>query len=201
MTQTTFPRSLVIFCSVLSLIVGGVIGYFTPHPQGRPITVITPEPTATPTPTPTPGPLRVYVSGAVQKPDVYYLPVGSLVKDAILAAGGPTTDADLDRINLARELQDQQQIYVPRVGEEESVPPISEGVPVRTESDRPLVNINTATAEELQQLPRVGPTLAQRIVAYREMYGPFKSVEEIMQVSGIGETLFSAIRDLITVGP
>ncbi|MGQ9468181.1 MAG: SLBB domain-containing protein [Anaerolineae bacterium] len=99
-----------------SLIAGGIIGYFTPHPRGRPITVITPEPTATPTPTPTPAPLRVYVTGAVQAPDVYLLPVGSLVKDAVLAAGGPAPDADLDRINLARQLEDQQQIYVPRRG-------------------------------------------------------------------------------------
>lgn len=195
-------RSLLIFCSVVSLIVGGVIGYFTPRPRTAPITIITPEPTATPTPTPTPAPLRVYVTGAVQAPDVYYLTVGSLVRDAVLAAGGPAPDADLERINLARQLQDQQQIYIPRKGEEPPVPTISDGVPVGTSSaDQPLVNINTATVEELQQLPRVGPALAQRIVAYREMYGPFKSIEDVMQVPGIGEALFAAIRDSITVGP
>ncbi len=194
-------RSLLVFCSVLSLIAGAVIGYFTPHPRSRPITVTTPDPTPTPTPTPTPAPLRVYVSGAVQTPDVYLLPPGSLVRDAVRAAGGPAPDADLDRINLARELQDQQQIYVPRRGEESPIPTISEGVPTRTTAARPLVNINTATAEELQQLPRVGPSLAQRIIAYREMYGPFKTPEDLMQVPGIGEGIFAAIRDYITVGP
>lgn len=196
-------RGLLVFCSVLSLIVGGIIGYFTPHPRGRPITVITPEPTATPTPTPTPAPLRVYVTGAVQVPDVYYLPVGSLVKDAIYAAGGPAPDADLERINLAQELLDQQQVCVPRQGAELPVPVISEGVPVQTPSAAPQarVNINIATVENLQQLPRVGPVLAQRIVAYREMYGPFKSIEDLMKVSGIGEAIFAAIRDYITVGP
>lgn len=196
-------RGLLIFCSVVSLIVGGVIGYFTPRPRAAPITVITPEPTATPTPTPTPAPLRVYVTGAVQAPDVYYLPVGSLVRDAVLAAGGPAPDADLERINLARELQDQQQVYVPRKGEEPPVPVISEGVPVQaaSASARARVNINTATVEELQQLPRVGPALAQRIAAYREMYGPFRRIEDLMQVSGIGEAIFAAIRDYITVGP
>jgi len=194
-------RSLLVFCSVLSLIVGALIGYFTPHPRGRPITVTTPEPTPTPTPTPTPAPLRVYVSGAVQSPDVYLLPPGSLVRDAIRAAGGPAPEADLDRINLARELSDQQQVYVPRKGEENPVPTLSEGVPTRTESTAPRININTATVEELQQLPRVGPSLAQRIVAYREMYGPFKTPEDLMQVSGIGEAIFAAIRDYITVGP
>jgi hypothetical protein len=122
-------RSLLVFCSVLSLIVGALIGYFTPHPRGRPITVTTPEPTPTPTPTPTPAPLRVYVSGAVQAPDVYLLPPGSLVRDAIRAAGGPAPEADLDRINLARELSDQQQVYVPRKGEENPVPPSPKASP------------------------------------------------------------------------
>jgi competence protein ComEA len=163
--------------------------------------VITPDPTPPPTPTPTPAPLRVYVSGAVQTPEVYFLPPGSLVRDAIRAAGGPAPDADLNRINLARELSDQQQIYVPRRGEENPVPVISEGVPARTASTRPLININTATVEELQELPRVGPALAQRIVAYREMYGPFQTPEDLMRVSGIGESIFAAIRDYITVGP
>ena len=201
MGPSGLSRSLLVFCSVLSLIVGAVIGYFTPRPRGRPITVVTPDPTPTPTPTPTPAPLRVYVSGAVQVPEVYVLPPGSLVRDAVRAAGGPAPDADLDRINLARELQDQQHIYVPRRGEENPVPTISEGVPNRPASARLLININTATAEELQGLPRVGPALAQRIVAYREMYGPFKTPEDLMRVSGIGESIFAAIRDYITVGP
>ncbi|MFN3763823.1 MAG: helix-hairpin-helix domain-containing protein [Anaerolineae bacterium] len=201
MGPSGLSRSLLVFCSVLSLIAGAVIGYFTPHPRGRPITVTTPDPTPTPTPTPTPAPLRVYVSGAVQAPEVYLLPPGSLVRDAVRAAGGPTADADLDRINLARELQDQQHVYVPRRGEENLIPPISEGVPAPTAPARLRININTATAEELQQLPRVGPGLAQRIVAYREMYGPFKAPEDLMRVSGIGESIFAAIRDYITVGP
>ncbi|MCS7177934.1 MAG: helix-hairpin-helix domain-containing protein [Anaerolineae bacterium] len=129
------------------------------------------------------------------------LPPGSLVRDAVQAAGGPAPDADLDRINLARELQDQQHIHVPRRGEEHPVPTISEGVPASPASAQPLININTATAEELQKLPRVGPALAQRIVAYREMYGPFQTLEDLMQVPGIGEGIFAAIRDYITVGP
>jgi len=98
-------------------------------------------------------------------------------------------------------LLDQQQIYVLRIREEATIPTISGGVPSRSASAEPVVNINTATAEELQQLPRIGPALAQRIVAYREMYGPFRNIEDIMQVSGIGEAIFNAIRDYITVGP
>ncbi|RME34111.1 MAG: hypothetical protein D6793_08900 [Thermoflexia bacterium] len=124
-----------------------------------------------------------------------------MVRDAVRAAGGPAPDADLDRINLARELSDQQQIYVPRKGEANPIPVISGEVPTRAASSQPLININTATVEELQRLPRVGPALAQRIVAYREMYGPFRTPEDLMQVPGIGEAIFAAIRDYITVGP
>lgn len=80
MPQSGISRSLLVFCSVLSPIVGGVIGYFTPHPKGLPITVITPDSTPMPTSTPTPTPLRVYVSGVVQNPAVYRLPPGSLVE-------------------------------------------------------------------------------------------------------------------------
>jgi len=194
---TVRHRSLIVLCSVLSLIAGGLIGFFTPHPQGRPVAVITPDPTATPLPTPTPGPLRVYVCGAVAAPAVYRLPPGSLVEDAVRAAGGPTAEADMDRINLARELVDQQQVYVPRAGEGEPPPPLSGGV---APSEEPLIDINTADADELETLPRIGPTTAQRIVEYRETYGPFEDVEDILEVPGIGPATFEGIRDLITTG-
>lgn len=187
-------RSLLVLCSVLSLVSGGLIGFFTPHPQGRPVTVITPDPTATPLPTPTPSPLRVYVSGAVVNPAVYRLPPGSLVEDAVRAAGGPASDADLDRVNLARELLDQQQVYVPRVGEGSTQPTLSGGIAAPGE---PLININTATAAELEMLPHIGPTTAQRIVEYRETYGPFETIEEIMEVPGVGRATYEEIRDRI----
>ncbi|MBN1953741.1 MAG: helix-hairpin-helix domain-containing protein [Anaerolineae bacterium] len=189
-------RSVLILCSTLSLVTGGLIGFFTPHPQRPPLAVATPEPTPTPTPTATPSPLRIYVSGAVMAPAVYRLPPGSLVEDAIRAAGGAAVSADLDHVNLAQELSDQQQVYVPAQGEIDALPQLPDPVP--PDSTRAL-NINTATVEELERLPQVGPTTAQRIVEYRETYGPFAAIEEIMQVPGIGPATFEQICDQITI--
>lgn len=167
------------------------------RPRPAPIEVITPVPTATPEPrsSPTPAPLRVYVSGAVRQPDVYLLPSGSIVKEALAAAGGPTEEADLDRLNLAIELHDQQQVHVPRRGEPAVVPG---GADSGGPSASGPININTATVEELDALPGVGPAIAGRIVEYREAYGAFTAIEEIMEVKGIGPATFEEIKDLIT---
>jgi competence protein ComEA len=151
-------------------------------------------------PSPTPSPLRVYISGAVASADVYQLPPGSIVKDALLAAGGAAADADLDRINLAAQVTDGQHVYVPHAGE--AVPvvaPPGQPVPGSTAGGAAgRLNINTATAEELETLPGIGPSLAARIVAHREARGPFSVPEDITQVSGIGPATFEKIRELIT---
>lgn len=195
-------RGYVIIFSVLSLIVGGVVGYFIPHPQSSaPIIVSTPSPTLTPPPSPTLAPIRIHVSGAVRQPAVYELPPGSIVQDAVDAAGGPAPDADLDHINLALELQDQQQVYVPCQGETKPPPPVSGGETGSGGSAGALVNINTATTVELETLPRIGPVTAQRIVDYREANGSFESIEDIEDVPGIGPATFEGLKDLITVGP
>jgi competence protein ComEA len=144
--------------------------------------------------------MRVHVSGAVRAPAVYRLPPGSIVQDAVDAAGGPAADADLERINLAVELRDQQQVYVPRKGEAEPQPPISGGESGGEEPAGALVNVNTATAAELETLPRIGPAMAQRIIEYREANGPFGSIEDIQNVPGIGPATFEGLKDLITVG-
>jgi len=195
-------RAQVILGAVLGLIMGGMVGYFTPHPAPPPpITVSTPLPTATPLPTSTPAPIRVYITGAVSQPAVYSLPPGSIVQDALQAAGGPTGDADLERINLAQELRDQQQVYIPRRGETASRSLISGGNSDSNSTGSGLVNINTASAAELETLPRVGPSTAQRIIAYRQEHGPFATIEEIQNVSGIGPATFEQLKDLITTGP
>ena len=190
-------RGLVVGILVLAIAGGGVALWLNrPHPA--PIEVITPLPSPTPEPysSPTPAPLRVYISGAVTRPDVYLLPPGSIVKDALEAAGGPTKEADLDRLNLAIELHDQQQVHVPRQGEAALAPGAADLVEASASGP---ININTATAEELDALPGVGPAIAGRIVDYREAYGPFATIEEIMEVKGIGPATFEEIRDLITV--
>ena len=192
---------------VLVVVTGaGGLFYLLKRPQPAPIILLTPVPSATPspTPTPTPAPVRVYVTGAVQAPDVYLLLPGSIVKDAIAAAGGSTADADLDRINLAVQLADQQQVHVPRRGEGTlPVPPpaadagSAEERPATPSAASPL-NINTASTSELEALPGIGPAFAQRIVDYREQNGPFVTVEQLTEVKGIGPATLAKLEGLIT---
>lgn len=168
-------------------------------PSPRPIVVLTPtpEPSPTPSPTATPTPVVVYVSGAVVHPGVYTLPAGARVADALAAAGGATPEADLAHLNLARRLRDEEQVYVPRQGEP-TLPPAT-GVPSSNSATPGKVNINTADVAELDTLPGIGPGYAQRIVAYREQHGPFRTIEDLQKVPGIGPATFARVRDLITV--
>ena len=183
---------------LLNLVFLGGIFFFWRRPEPEPISILPPEPTATPLPTPTHRPLRVYVSGAVAHPDVYELPSDSIVKDAIEAAGGPSGEADLNCVNLAQRVHDEEQIYVPQKGEESPpVRPLSLPSPSKQESGK--VNINTATAEELSTLPGIGPTKAQSIIDYRTVKGPFQAIEDIKNVRGIGDATFEKLKDKIAV--
>jgi len=153
------------------------------------------DPAAT---TGTPATIQVYVSGAVKHPDVYTLPARCIVKDAMLAAGGPAEDADLDRINLAAPLSDGMQIHFPRKGE--AAPAPGGSGPGGAPASGP-VNINTATLDQLDTLPGIGPSIGQSIIDYRTANGPFKTIEQIKDVKGIGDALFEKIKNSITVGP
>jgi competence protein ComEA len=187
---------VILFMAVVVLVLTGVVAlrFLKPAPNPLQLATVTPPPTPSPEATPTPRPLRVYVSGAVQAPDVYALPPDSIVKDALTAAGGPSDEADLDRINLASPLADGQHVYVPSLGEDN--PPIQP--PSGQRSGGLKVNINTADTVALETLPGIGPTIAGRIVDYRQANGPFSTIEEIMDVSGIGPATFEGIRDLIS---
>ena len=172
--------------------------------------------------------VRVHVAGAVNNPGVYTLPAQGRAVDAIAAASGAAADADLDRVNLAGALSDGVQIYVPHRGETAAPAQIqpnggtanagqanaangaSQGgtqpQPARTlipagsaQKGSTPVNINTATAEELQSLPRIGPAMAQRIIAWREAHGGFRSVDELDAVPGIGPSMLENLRPLVTV--
>jgi len=149
-----------------------------------------------PPPTSTPAPIRVYVSGAINLPDVYSLPAGSIARDAITAAGGPLPDADLNRVNLAQSLSDGQQIYVPRVGEAAVIEP---GAGAAASVPAGPININTATQAQLESLPHIGPAIAARIIQYRDEHGPFARIEDIQNVPGIGPATFADIQALITI--
>ena len=188
-------RGYILITLINLVILGGVL-IFLRRPQPPELTITSPPPTATPLPTPTPRPLRVYVSGAVAQPDVYHLPADSIVKDAIEAAGGATSEADLDRINLALSLADGQHIYVPRPGEENPhVSPPTEPSRAGGFTTGGKININTASQSELETLPGIGPSKAQGIIEKR----PYSTIEEIKEVPGIGEATFQQIKDLITV--
>jgi competence protein ComEA len=176
-------RGYILIILINFILTGGAVILLN-RPEPTPIVI------SEPPPTPTPRPILVYVSGAVENPDVYPLQAEAIVKEAIQAAGGATEEADLERINLAKKVHDGEHIHVPKIGEDVG-PLMSE------ESDR--ININTATLEELDSLPGIGPVYAQRIVEYRTQKGPFKTIEEIMNVPGIGEKMFEKIKDLITV--
>jgi competence protein ComEA len=142
--------------------------------------------------------VAVHIGGAVKSPGLYYLDSNSRVADAIEKAGGPASDADLDSINLASHITDGMKVLVPsKTGQINN-----EGAMSLASSNSNLpgkININTASSKELEELPGIGEVLAQRIVSYRETNGPFKSIEDLKKVSGIGERKFEAIKDLIVV--
>lgn len=146
--------------------------------------------------TPASGEVVVHVAGAVSAPGVYTLPADSRVDDAVRAAGA-TADADLSQLNLAQKLADGQKITVPAAGETPA--PADNAAPSDSSQSGALININTATQEELETLPSIGEVRAQAIIAYREEHGGFRTTDELMEVSGIGEKIFADIAPHITV--
>ncbi len=155
---------------------------------------------ATPSPPP-PKVLVVHVTGQVTTPGVYEVPEGSRVKDAIRAAAGPKDPADLDALNLAAPVGDGQKIRVPKPGEafpaEDAAAEATVGGGAGAASGK--VDLNQATAAELEELPGVGPVLAQRILEYRRAKGAFKSPRQLMEVSGFGPKRYESLKDLISV--
>jgi competence protein ComEA len=152
--------------------------------EGRPIVLNTPA---------DPPGVRVSVRGAVRAPGIYKLAPGSIVQDAVSAAGGFLPNGDSSRLNLAASVVDGQELRIPF-----QTPTPGAGTP--SPADSPAgrkINLNTATLEELDSLPGIGPVLAQRIIDYREANGPFQSVDDLLRVKGIGLSLLEQIRDLV----
>ena len=152
-------------------------------PQG--IEVVLPTPTVAPT-------LQVYLTGAVARPGVYAFNQGDRLDDLLREAGGVTDAADLERLNLALRLRDEDHIHVATVGET---------VPASTQTGEAptLLNLNTATQEELEGLPGIGEVRASAIIAHRESHGGFDSLEELLQISGIGSATLIGILDQVTL--
>jgi len=213
-------RAYALVLAVMCLVVGAWIGMAMTREQVHPGDVLTPPPywgqvcvpdarveggevglpisvwPAAPHPTAAAAPLRVYVSGAVAQPGVITLPPASLLADALDAVGGATHDADLDSVNLAAPLTDNQHVLIPRRVATQQ--PAAEAVPTPVPVEA-RVNINTASAAELETLPHIGPAMAQRIIAYRETHGPFAQIEDIQNVEGIGPTRYRDLAPLIVV--
>ena len=185
---------LLLFAAVL----GGTVLLFQRREPAT-ITITTP----TPRPTPTTATILVDVRGAVNKPDVYSLAVGSRVQDALTLAGDVLPNADTRALNLARKLNDGEQLYILNIGEATPIPPAvsPRGTASRTPTLAPLgkININTATLNELDVLPGIGPAIGQRIIDYRSQNGDFKKLDDIKKVRGIADVMFEQIKDLITL--
>jgi competence protein ComEA len=193
-------------------VLAGALVFISRRPAGEPIVL---------QPAPTKAPIAVHVIGAVPRPGLYEFAEGARVQDAIDAAGGLLAQSSVEALNLAAPLEDGKQLVVPFADgtevttaseegqvvlpsstESEVSPPFdfsSESETPVAESNGELVNLNTATLDELNSLPGIGPTLAQRIIDYRTQNGNFSTIEDLMNVSGIGVSTFEEIKNLITV--
>ncbi|MBN1666708.1 MAG: ComEA family DNA-binding protein [Anaerolineales bacterium] len=181
---------------LLGMLGAGAILLSSQPPRGSAIALLPP---------PTPAPLMIHVSGAVNQPGVYALAAGSRVVEAIDKAGGFRPDADQNALNLAGQLQDGERLFVPIKPTVQPTASITNLLPASGPTLPPattaagLININTASQEQLESLPGIGPVTAQKIITYRQENGPFTSIDAIQLVSGIGPVTFEKIQALITI--
>lgn len=196
---------------LLGLVTAAVVGWSVLRPSAPPPELTLPQvsttavaPTSS-TPEVSTG-VVVHAAGAVTRPGLYHLPVEARVADLLEAAGGLTAAADPGRVNLAAPLADGQRVYVVATGEL-APPPVdgpagggpTEGGADGSAEDAAMVNVNTADATELESLPGVGPVTAEAIIAHREENGPFTSVDQLLDVNGIGDAKLAAMRDRVTL--
>jgi competence protein ComEA len=187
------------------LVAVGLVALLLRPPGGSAAEVTLPQAgtAADPATTTTTAPPQVvaHAAGAVQAPGIYRLDPGSRAADLVAAAGGATPDADVQRLNLAAPVADGERVYVPRVGEA-APPPAAGGGGEAAGGDGAEggpVDLNTATAEQLEELPGVGPAIAAAIIDERERRGRFATVDDLLDVRGIGEARLEQLRDLVTV--
>jgi competence protein ComEA len=179
----------------IGLIVAGLLYLTIRAPVGEPVGLL---------PLPSPEPIFVYVSGAVQRPGVYRLPSDCRLVDAVQQAGGFLLDADISQINLAKKMEDGEQIVIPG-GSDLPTPQLTIGGDGLLFTPTPPagqpINLNTASAEELDLLPGIGATAAQKIVEYRQENGAFTRLEDLLKVPGIGPSVLEQIRGMVVIGP
>lgn len=143
----------------------------------------------------------IHVAGAVYNSGIKKLSENSRIADAIEAAGGLTSDANINNINLAQKIADGQKIYIPSINDDE----ITEQIIIQDTQENnslfnsAIININTATQTELETLPGIGPSMASKIIEYRKENGSFKDIEDLKNVSGIGESKYAQVKNKITI--
>lgn len=184
--------------ALLALLLLAGIGVFLTLPrQNRPLEIVSPSERAAPTEVPASKVrlAKVYVSGEVARPGVYSLAEGDRIEDAVAAAGGATADADLDRVNLAAKVRDQLQVHVPKLVK------AGDSASASTAAGGPAgkVNLNTASAAELDTLPGIGPVTAKKIVSYRQEKGLFRTIDELKEAKLVNSSTFDKIKDLVEV--
>lgn len=150
--------------------------------------------------------IKIHIIGEVKNPGIYELEAGSRIQDAIIVAGGETENAALDEVNLAYEIEDGQKICIPSIFQEVNAYIYNDSgtnVIVNNENDvrgnSVKVDINKASSEDLQQIKGVGPALAEKIISYREQNGKFKNIEELKNVSGIGDKKYETLLEYVTI--
>lgn len=186
-------RGYLLLSAVYAIVLGAVLVWRQPAPA--PIEIVEPAPR----PTPTPVYIVVQVSGAVAQPGVYTLPENSRVNDAILAAGGLQPEADVGALNLATRLQDGQRLHVLVQGEAPPAAAVAPLAPGPAGQAGSLINVNAASAAELESLPGIGAVLAQRIVEDRQANGPYTTVDDLLRVRGIGPAILEDLRPLVSL--
>ena len=177
----------------LALVIAAVV-LLSRSDDSAPVSIVAPAPTPASKSVPD---IKVQVSGEVMFPGVYPMNPGDRVIDAITAAGGTAPNADLSSLNLSKRVQDEAHYYVPAIGE--ATPSLSVAESAAAGQSGGLIDLNTASAHELETLPGIGRSLAGAIVAYREDNGPFAAFDEVDNVPGIGPKTLDAIRPLVTV--
>ena len=188
------PRlvNLVIIVAAMAAAAGGLVLFLRDGDSGEPVRIIPPPAVSSETGR-AETELKAYVTGAVRHPGLYTIKEGDRLADLIDVAGGITDDADMQAVNLAVRVKDQDHWTVPKVGETTVVP--LDAAPVDPTSGK--VDINAADAELLETLPGIGETRAQAIIRYREEHGPFKRIDDIVAVPGIGSSTLEGLRDLV----
>ena len=191
--MSRFVNVVVVVAAIVAA-VGGVALYLRDGDSGEPVRIVAP-PTVSSVESRVGPESKAYVTGAVLRPGLYTIHEGDRLADLIDLAGGITEDADMQAVNLAVRVNDQEHWTIPKVGEPTVVPSNAASVEPTTRK----VDINAADAKLLETLPGIGETRAQAIVRYREEHGPFKRVDDIVAVPGIGSSTLEGLRDLVEV--